>query len=232
MSLILPNTDKKYYIYTNALVLSDKLIELGYDNTILKPQKGLNPANIDTLKQSGKHLCMVLYWDSYEVKKEVATIEQINIGYSIFTSRMYEKKFGCKINSVTEFAAELEHHPRIPEEFIEELGLQMSTYYVGKCGNCHKTIDSDDKYCKYCGTKNGEGAFLPYNNALQFAYGSPMIKQYQCPKCGLKWQEISVGRDRRYCKECGILANLQSIEEYDTFGFKEIFKDLFEGEQA
>ena len=32
-----------------------------------------------------------------------------------------------------------------------------------QCGNCHAYL-GDDQYCRYCGTKAGEGAFEPYMN--------------------------------------------------------------------
>ena len=46
-----------------------------------------------------------------------------------------------------------------------------STDYTGKCGNCHKMLGSEDKYCRYCGTKRGEGKFESEQNMIQCVYG-------------------------------------------------------------
>ena len=39
---------------------------------------------------------------------------------------------------------------------------EWSTDYSGRCGNCHERLGKNDKYCRYCGTKRGEGKFRPY----------------------------------------------------------------------
>lgn len=49
MGIRLPNTDRNYYIYTNAHVISAKLKKLGYENTVIRPQKGLSQADKDSI---------------------------------------------------------------------------------------------------------------------------------------------------------------------------------------
>ncbi|MCF0230592.1 MAG: hypothetical protein HUJ76_12985, partial [Parasporobacterium sp.] len=36
-----------------------------------------------------------------------------------------------------------------------------------QCGNCHEFFEEGDQYCRFCGTKKGEGAFEPYYNYIQ-----------------------------------------------------------------
>jgi len=47
---------------------------------------------------------------------------------------------------------------------VSNLNSDISNYstdYEGKCGDCREIFDETDQYCKYCGTKRGEGAFEP-----------------------------------------------------------------------
>ena len=49
----------------------------------------------------------------------------------------------------------------------------LSTDYEGRCGNCHKFFGEGDLYCRYCGTKAGEGRYEPYDDIMQCVYGPP-----------------------------------------------------------
>ena len=75
--------------------------------------------------------------------------------------------------------------------------------YSGKCGNCHSILEDDDKYCRYCGTPRGEGAFLPYKNIVMCIYAPPIETKHKCKKCGYSWVTNALGRDRaEYCPRC------------------------------
>ena len=45
--------------------------------------------------------------------------------------------------------------------------------YVERCGNCHAYMIKSDLFCRYCGTKRGDGAFEPFDELefVQYAYG-------------------------------------------------------------
>lgn len=80
---------------------------------------------------------------------------------------------------------------------------ELSTDYEGRCGNCHKHI-GDDKYCRYCGTKKGEGKFEPYENFMPCVYGSPNTYIHKCRKCGVEFQSSGMSVPiPSYCYECG-----------------------------
>ena len=34
---------------------------------------------------------------------------------------------------------------------------QYSTDYTDRCGNCHEFLGKEDRFCRYCGTRRGEG---------------------------------------------------------------------------
>ncbi len=81
---------------------------------------------------------------------------------------------------------------------------ELSTDYEGRCGNCHEYLGENEKYCKYCGTKRGEGEFKPYENIVYVVYGPPLNVKYKCKSCGHTWIVRTLGSDHsKYCPECG-----------------------------
>lgn len=75
--------------------------------------------------------------------------------------------------------------------------------YKGRCGNCHKYL-GDDKYCRYCGTKAGEGDFLPFDEIVQCVYGPPpTARSHHCNNCGHEWTTNMMIDNQYYCPECG-----------------------------
>jgi rubredoxin len=82
-------------------------------------------------------------------------------------------------------------------------GLELSTDYTGRCGNCHEHLGKD-KYCRICGTKRGEGAFKPYVDAYYPVYGpKPTETTHKCDVCGYTWSTYLMIDKERYCPECG-----------------------------
>lgn len=87
---------------------------------------------------------------------------------------------------------------------IEIDDSDMCTDYTNRCGNCHKILNDNDKYCPYCGTKRGEGKFEPYENVMTCIYGPPPEERvHQCKKCGYEWSVISMIDSQKYCPQCG-----------------------------
>lgn len=80
----------------------------------------------------------------------------------------------------------------------------LSKDYTNRCGNCHKYMDPEDRYCGNCGTKRGEGAFAPYRNEISCVYGPPFECRYRCSHCGNEWTESSIGGPGyKFCPNCG-----------------------------
>lgn len=72
-----------------------------------------------------------------------------------------------------------------------------------QCGNCHAYLGTD-KFCRYCGTKAGEGAFEPYMNYEQCVYGPPPVeREHKCPDCGFNWKTHMMVDNQQFCPECG-----------------------------
>ncbi len=90
---------------------------------------------------------------------------------------------------------------------------EWSTDYSGRCGNCHERLGKNDKYCRYCGTKRGEGKFRPYQNLMQCIYGPMPVKRvHRCKKCGKKWETILMIDDEKYCPDCGGISKIVEVE--------------------
>lgn len=81
---------------------------------------------------------------------------------------------------------------------------EWSTDYKGRCGNCHELISDGEKYCRYCGTKRGEGKFKPYLNMIQCIYGpAPVKRKHICKVCNNTWERELMIDDECYCPQCG-----------------------------
>lgn len=74
---------------------------------------------------------------------------------------------------------------------------------ITRCGNCGRYLQAEDKYCRDCGTKKGEGSFLPEVNLMSCLYGPPITEAFKCDTCGHSWVENSLGRSStHYCPRC------------------------------
>ncbi len=82
-----------------------------------------------------------------------------------------------------------------------------------------------------CGTKRGDGSFLPYFNDSYFVYGPPIKTKFMCDACGHKWETTVWGGDRsKYCPQCGKQALKILSEEEDIEVFLATF-NLNDSEQ-
>ena len=81
----------------------------------------------------------------------------------------------------------------------------LSKDYENRCGNCHTPFDDKaDEYCRYCGTKRGEGDFLPYENFNGCVYGPPPEeREHICGECGFSWTTKRMIDRSAYCPKCG-----------------------------
>lgn len=110
---------------------------------------------------------------------------------------------------------------------------ELSTDYEGRCGNCHSFLREEDKYCKYCGTKRGEGKFEPYENIILCVYGPPVKMKFHCSDCNNKWITVGLGGDEsKFCPNCGSNKTnclSQKTEEFSS-KFGTICDDYEEGD--
>lgn len=94
---------------------------------------------------------------------------------------------------------------------------KLFIYYTNCCGNCHKLLEEDDKYCRYCGTRRGEGAFEPYDNVMKCIYGPmPVERTHRCPACGHSWKTVMMIDNQRYCPVCGAACTMEEPPRTDS----------------
>lgn len=84
-----------------------------------------------------------------------------------------------------------------------------------QCGHCHAYLEPDDRYCRQCGTKVGDGAYAPYLDLMQCIYGPPPEeREHICQQCGYKWTTYRMIDDQKYCPKCGGPAS--AVRQIDT----------------
>ena len=72
------------------------------------------------------------------------------------------------------------------------------------CGNCNARLAPEDRYCRICGTKAGEGTFDPIEEIMQCIYGpEPVERKHVCQKCGYTWTTCAMVDRENYCPKCG-----------------------------
>lgn len=87
--------------------------------------------------------------------------------------------------------------------------------YESRCGNCHAYMIKSDLFCRYCGTKRGDGAFEPFDELefVQYAYGPPIKTVFKCNACGHSWEITVLGGDKsKFCPQCG-KETVRAVEE-------------------
>lgn len=87
---------------------------------------------------------------------------------------------------------------------VQENPNLLSMDYEDRCGNCHEPLRQNDKFCRYCGTRRGDGAFAPYKNVMECIYGPPPVeRRHVCGNCGYSWTTMLMIDDQKYCPRCG-----------------------------
>ena len=89
---------------------------------------------------------------------------------------------------------------------------EYSTDYHNRCGHCHEYI-GEDRYCRYCGTKRGQGEYKPYLDVIQCIYGPmPIERTHKCQKCGNSYTVALMVDNENYCPLCGGETTVESNE--------------------
>lgn len=91
---------------------------------------------------------------------------------------------------------------------------------TGICGSCGRKLGPGESYCRYCGTKRGEGSFQPSRNMPGLVYGPPMTIAYRCSACGHRLVLSVLGVDSsKYCPICG-KKTLEMVSRHHGFAAK------------
>lgn len=221
MAIQLPETDKPYYLLIGDPIIYAKAEQLGISAVFYK-DSDLDTELLGKAKENDKSILLLKYDISEE--NEFSEIQRRKIDGSacwVVSYNIYATEYNEHIITTPEKAAD--YLPKIiddMEHWMVSSGIYMITDYEGRCGNCHSLLGDSDKYCKYCGTKRGEGAFLPYFNETYYAYGPPIKTIFTCRSCGHSWEtKVWGGDNSKYCPHCGkqALALQETEMDYEEF---------------
>ena len=208
MPLIIPETNKDYVLVVNKAEFYDAALELGYDSVILLTKDMPSEKDILTIKEAGKfmmlYICTENQDDSRRTQNWIKAFRDAQTKKHLLQA-LDQVDYEDEGLPLSELARKSLMPPDRMESYLKENGYIPSDDYNCRCGNCHRILLPDAKYCSYCGTKRGEGKFLPYMNNQDVLYGCPTKIKKKCNKCGYTWieYEFNKGANIKYCPKCG-----------------------------
>lgn len=200
------NINQDYYVIVNDEGLLHAAVERGYEGALLLKGDELSQDELQTFADSGKVVVVMCYSEDLgcHVKAQLR-----RAGVPCIGDDFYVDNYESLEDAIANFPEMSD-----TEEWLIGNGLLPETDYTNRCGNCHARLLKREKFCRYCGTRRGEGQFLPYMNESYCVYGPPLIKKYKCPSCGHKWKDNTIfDEDSHYCPICGTNV-VQKTEEY------------------
>ncbi|WP_022762327.1 MULTISPECIES: hypothetical protein [unclassified Butyrivibrio] len=204
MQLSLPITEKEYYLFVNKKEIYDKAQELGERQVILFEKDKFDADDVTALNNSDKQVVFAFFCDKDDevLHHLVCQLEPYTPYYSLKEDTVFYNEF--RYESIDAVVRNLKGIITIIEYDLKDDGLISTTDYKDRCGNCHSELEPEDKYCKYCGTKRGEGAFKPYRNVSYGLYGPCGTYFYKCHHCGKIFEYWTIGSsDVKHCPSCG-----------------------------
>ncbi len=224
---------RDYLIVTNRVEIRDRIVGLGINNYLLIEDDLPTGDEAEKMLQfRGKACVFVMYYDKkidhrklkfYVDKNKLKGLVLSNlIVIPIEEIPEYAGSDGVLDDIYLKKSISLKRYLEIMDSIIDYVdwvannrGWILHTDYTNRCGNCHEKMDVEDKYCSVCGTKRGEGRFIPYENVVYALYGSFDLIKQECSKCGRK--RIGTAFDRSsYCTECGGTLRILRYKDVDV----------------
>lgn len=223
--------DADYMLIVNSPELYRRARELKYRNAVLFEGDKLDPEDITLLKECGKFPFFLLYL-SEDSEMDTEIYEQLeNEGIDCLVYNLVYEWDLFTDNRIETHDDAVKFFPRkyYVERELEGAGKIKKCDLPAWCGNCNASLDEFDKYCRCCGTKRGDGAFLPKQNGMDILYGPPMKYKFRCSNCDHVWTESVIGSsDSKYCPRCGkmTLEVEEKIDEGSRIFFNKIFEEF------
>lgn len=187
-----------YCLFVNSKEMYQVAKAKGHENVILCTEDSLPFEDLIAIKDSGLIALMYSNEDKIHQSHHYAQLsDQLRtLGVSVV---LY--------NGIAESLDEAEEEipdVRRAKNIMISRGYMLQTDYTDRCGNCHEYMSKEDKFCKYCGTRRGEGKFRPFENRISLLYGPPMKVKYTCQSCGHSWTYRATGNPKKskYCPAC------------------------------
>ena len=199
-------TEKEYIVVANHPLLAEAAEKLGYKGVALLDYDDVDCECKEYAVEQEKAVVAFLYRKDQDDHEEWYDRDVLRRRkHSIGETPVVKFIFGGELLSFDDVVARIPPVESVEDRIQTEYGdLVKTADYTNRCGNCHSYIMPEDKYCRFCGTERGKGAFLPYQNIIYCVYGPPIKSKYQCSVCGKTWIATALGGDgSRYCPECG-----------------------------
>lgn len=209
MAIKIPKTNKDYILMVNRAELYDRAVELGYEAVVYPNQSELEENDVSLIKSQGKFLVCVYYSDEMSVDKRLeqwrSKLEDVGIRRRTFNFIDMFEEDDDNYLPLAALAKKYFEPVENMERYLEREGYIPTSDYTRRCGNCHEYLPGNANYCIYCGTKRGDGEFLPYYNLNDILYGSPTKIKKHCQRCGKSWiaYEFNNGENYKFCPYCG-----------------------------
>lgn len=219
-----PMSGKKdqFCLLVNEPELAEAAKRRSFQDVMLVTEDGLSGPELAELKSEWEAVFILFFENSPAVLKETVRDQLRLSGISVLDWTFpedWERISEVPVSSLKEVCDSFPDQETV-RRMLADYGLIRETDYTNRCGNCHEPLSARDRYCKYCGTKRGEGQFLPFDNGMYCIYGPPVTKKYSCTNCGNKWYTrcLGGGEDSLYCPQCGQSAVKKLETAYMNFG--------------
>jgi len=196
----------EYCIIVNRKELYDRAVEKGFQDVMLVGDS-LSEDDINSMKSTAKSYAIFYFDESGNTRgdKIVKAVQDAGIKHRYWKGfSWWDWDADTDVNSIEEAVRQFPDRKEVEDVLIGS-GYIHDTDYTDRCGNCTEYMRPEDKYCRYCGTRRGEGKFLPFYNQSTVLYGAPMVKKkYRCDNCGHLWVTGVLGGEiSLYCPMCG-----------------------------
>ena len=198
-------TDMPYYLVLGKRFLYGKAVLASIQATLYRKQE-MDDTFLKVAVDTGKSILWLKYDSSEENTRCESLLDKIGdsdswiVSYNIYGNEMPD---GTSILTPDKACDELTKIIARNELFMFEQGLFITDYHV-RCGNCNCTLEPDERYCRICGTKRGEGRFEPENNEFFGIYAPSIWTRYQCNECGKTWEGTVFSIYKScFCPQCG-----------------------------
>ena len=196
----------KYCVLVNQQELYDAAKMQDIQDVLLVTEQKLSLTELMHIKARWSNVVILFYLDSNDRTSKIIQDQLEEAGVWTIDDSFPNASviFGDSINSLEDYVESRLIKNQIEYELIND-GRIKDRDNTGRCGNCHEPMGESDKYCKFCGTKRGQGRFLPFDNPMYCVYGPPIKTKYKCRNCGALWMTCALGGGKKaiYCPQCG-----------------------------
>lgn len=198
--------NEKYCVLVNKQELYDAAKAQGIQDVLLVTGQALSPTELMHIEECWSNVVILFYLDGNDHANDTIQDQLEKVGIWVIDDSFPNPSIMLEesIDSLEDFISACINKNQIEYELIRD-GRIKDRDYTGRCGNCHEPMDEADKYCKFCGTKRGQGRFLPFDNPMYCVYGPPIKTKYKCRKCGTLWMTCALGGGKKasFCPQCG-----------------------------